>query len=179
MLNGKPYESYSEYFNWKGMRYRCNCVTDKAYPYYGGRGITVSDEWNSSFEAFIKDMGFKPSKNHSLDRIDNDKGYSKENCRWATKTQQVINTRIQKTNKSGIKGVFYRNRDLRWIASIDFKNEKIHLGSYRTLFDAACARKSAIDGHKLIGKKLQHRTRWYTSHDWSDWIDIPTVKEEK
>jgi len=103
----------------------------------------VSDEWNSACETFIKDMGFKPSKIYSLDRIDNDKGYSKENCRWATKTQQVINTRIQKTNKSGLKGVFYRSRDFRWIASIDFNHKKIHLGSFKTLFDAVCARKSA------------------------------------
>jgi lambda repressor-like predicted transcriptional regulator len=77
---------------WKGLRARC---LNKKHPYYknyGGRGITVCDRW-SSFELFFEDMGLKPSEAHSLDRIDNSAGYSKENCRWATAIVQGNNKR--------------------------------------------------------------------------------------
>lgn len=85
-----------EYHAWLGLRQRCNNPSNKRYPLYGGRGITVCDEWNNSFLSFLSDMGRRPSKNHSLDRIDNNGGYCKENCRWATKLQQSNNTRKTK-----------------------------------------------------------------------------------
>lgn len=62
------------------------------YENYGGRGITVCKDW-MSFDTFLKDMGKRPSKTHTLDRIDNCKGYSKKNCRWATWEEQHSNRR--------------------------------------------------------------------------------------
>lgn len=79
------------YHSWASMRARCNNPKNPSYPNYGGRGITVCDEW-SSFLRFFEDMGH-PGDGESIDRIDNDKGYSKENCRWATPMQQSRNRR--------------------------------------------------------------------------------------
>lgn len=82
----------TEYKSWSGMIERCTNQSSKHYKRYGGRGISVCDEWRNSFETFFNDMGLKPSPKHSIDRINNDKGYSKENCRWATHVEQVNNS---------------------------------------------------------------------------------------
>lgn len=89
--NNKPTPEWS---TWASMRARCTVKTHKQYPDYGGRGIGVCDRWLSSFESFLADMGPRPGKLYSLDRIDNALGYSKENCRWATHVEQNNNTRF-------------------------------------------------------------------------------------
>jgi hypothetical protein len=85
-----------EYMAWKGMRARCYNRKSKDYADWGGRGITVCDHWRNSFEAFYRDMGPRPSAEHSLDRVDNDGPYSPDNCRWATSTEQNKNRRERK-----------------------------------------------------------------------------------
>ena len=82
-----------EYKIWEGIKKRCYSPTCKIYSYYGGRGITMCEEWRNDFMSFYNDMGTRPSPKHSLDRIDNDKGYCKDNCRWVTKEVQANNTR--------------------------------------------------------------------------------------
>lgn len=83
----------SMYRSWAHMIGRCNNPNRKDYHYYGGRGIRVCDRWRNSFKNFLVDMGHPPTDKHTLDRINNNKGYCTENCRWATMKEQCRNRR--------------------------------------------------------------------------------------
>jgi hypothetical protein len=81
-----------EYWIWNSMVQRCTNPNNSGYQNYGGRGITICDTW-LRYEGFIADMGERPSDKHSIDRLDNDKGYSPDNCAWVERKMQARNKR--------------------------------------------------------------------------------------
>lgn len=91
----------STYRIWAAMKTRCDNSNHENFHRYGGRGIKYCARWNK-FKGFLEDMGLRPG-NLTLDRIDNEKGYSKKNCRWATREVQGLN----KTHRQGLSGLKY------------------------------------------------------------------------
>lgn len=78
------------------MKRRCYNPAEDSYPYYGGKGITVCDEWLHSFPQFLADVGPKPTPKHSIDRINNDLPYRPDNVRWATSLEQCQNRSVSR-----------------------------------------------------------------------------------
>lgn len=134
----------SEWYAWRGIKQRCFNVTNKDYKNYGARGITVCDRW-LKFDNFIKDMGMKPSPKHSIDRIDNNGNYEPSNCRWATKTAQVVNRRKFKNKLSKYVGVTFNKTVNKWQAQISMDGKPTYLGIFSNELDAA---KAYIEANK-------------------------------
>lgn len=84
-----------EYISWTKLKQRCENKNSHKYPSYGGRGITVCERWSKSFEAFLEDMGPRP-EGCSIERRDNNEGYSKDNCLWASRKEQQRNMRTNR-----------------------------------------------------------------------------------
>ena len=116
--NGHCTKTYSA---WSSMKRRCLTDYDTRSAHYQSRGITICIEWVNSFEVFLSDMGEPPTNEHSLDRINNDGNYSKENCRWATVLQQANN----KTNNKQIKINGTIKNLCQWSAIVDIKRKTI------------------------------------------------------
>lgn len=91
-----------EYNAWLAMKQRCSNRNHPCFKHYGARGISVCDEWQTSFQAFFRAMGERPSPQHTLERRDNERGYSPGNCYWATRSEQLANTR--RTNRITMDG---------------------------------------------------------------------------
>lgn len=88
-VHGK-YQS-AEYVAWCSLKNRCTNPSSTSYRYYGARGVSIAHQWAENFAAFYADLGPRPTSNHSVERVDNTKGYEPGNCRWATKAEQARN----------------------------------------------------------------------------------------
>lgn len=95
-------KNFRPYTIWKGMKQRCLNPNFKQYKDYGGRGIKVCPKWSDSFLSFWNDMKSTYADTLSIDRIDNDKGYSKSNCRWSTSEEQNNNKRPRNRAITGL-----------------------------------------------------------------------------
>ena len=138
----------AEHEAYTGMKSRCYNKNRKSYKNYGGRGIGVCERWRGSFSLFLKDMGLRPHPSFSLDRIDNNKDYAPENCRWADRTTQNVNQRGYGAVKS--RGVTMR-KDGKYKANIYKHKKAYYLGAFDTEEQAA---KAYRDRFKELYKEL-------------------------
>jgi hypothetical protein len=133
---------------WSGMKKRCYNSKTEYYCNYGGRGITICDEWSEfvNFNNWAMESGYNDLL--FIDRIDNDGNYEPDNCRWVTREVNMQNTRILKiTNTSGYRGVSFHIRRQKWQSSIQNNNVSIYLGLFDTAKEAAIAYNDFVMGN--------------------------------
>lgn len=130
-----------EYASWLHMLNRCGNPKNDGYDGYGGRGITVCKRW-LKFENFFEDMGIR-KKGLSIERIDNNKGYYKENCKWATTLEQSRNKRPRKKNKVGVVGIGWDKQRCKYRVQIGVNGKNYFVGRFATLEQAKTARQES------------------------------------
>lgn len=149
------------YNSWRSMKERCDNPNNSHYIWYGVRGIGYPEEWKE-FLNFFEDMGERPI-GMTLDRIDVNLNYSKENCKWSTVSEQNLNTGVRKDNAQGVKGVkFTNNRYLAFYRGLE-------VGRFLTLEEAIEIRKQYENGDKLLTEdqlekvkvKVDSKREWY------------------
>ena len=139
---------------WGRIKSRTSNTKDRFYRDYGGRGITICEEWKNDFMSFYNwamENGYEENKGLSIDRIDNDGNYEPSNCRWTTQTIQTRNQRMPKNNTSGYKGVSYNKRRGDYRTQIMVNLKSIHLGYFKTAVEGAIAYNNYIIENNLEG----------------------------
>jgi hypothetical protein len=140
------------YNTWTNMKDRILNPKNKHYNDYGGRGITICDEWKNDAKAFYNwAMSNGYSEELTIDRIDNDGNYEPSNCRWTTQNIQARNQRIRKNNKSGYKGVSFEKKANKYKSYICVNKKGVNLGYFLTKEEGAIAYNNYIIENNLEG----------------------------
>lgn len=151
------------YSVWQGMKYRCNNPNAPAYKNYGGRGIKICMRWSNSFHNFLSDMGERPTSKHTLDRIDNDKGYSPDNCRWATRAEQGRNTRANRL-------VTYNGQTKPLIEWSEITG--VNYGTLRSRLDNGMSLEDAFRPETIKPAPFTFEGQTHTLRQWADIVGI-------
>lgn len=141
LVHGYAPREHPFYLIWAAMKDRCNNPECKGYENYGARGISYCARW-AHFANFAEDMWPRTADHLTLERRDNSKGYSPENCHWADRTTQCLNRRNFKNNTTGARGVVKAGS--RFNARFDHKGERFNLGRFDTLEEAVAYREDFI-----------------------------------
>lgn len=152
-----------EHYIWCSLKQRCLNPRDDSFARYGGRGITVCQEWVDSFETFLQDVGPRPTKDHSIDRIDNNGPYSPENCRWATRTEQANNKRPPSGREYEHEGLSLTLKQWSLFVGVDSntirgrlrKGQTIESALSPVVYKTHCPQDHPYD---------EENTRWYQNH---------------
>lgn len=141
----KGHELYLTFVSYCAMKSRCTTArNNKKNLTYKINNIKVCKEWQNDFHQFLKDMGKRP-KEYTLDRIDPTKGYFPGNCRWATASQQTMNSQKRVDNTSGFKGVWWHPKLKKWRVQIGLNGKRISLGCYENKEEAALVYKKKAE----------------------------------
>ena len=152
--NKKPNRDHKLYRVWADTKNKIAQGKDSShYVSYGSKNITMCEQWYFSYDIFfdwaIKN-GWKESL--SIDRINNDKEYSPENCTWSDRTTQAINQRMKKSNTSGYVGIYWNKASKKWDAKIGVNSKLVHIGTFPLIENAVQARDNYIIENKLPHK---------------------------
>lgn len=164
-----PFKEIPPYYHvWRSMKDRCLNPNSKAYPDYGGRGISICDSWLNDYRQFAEDMGERP-KGYSLDRIDNDGDYSPENCKWSSRKEQQRNQRV--TRMVVIEGKEYRAVDLADISGLKTDSIVERADQNLSYEEVICPKKRVFTdglalGGKANGKRQQSKTHCPQGHPY-------------
>ena len=142
------------YMVWADIKNRTLNIKTRQFPDYGGRGITICDEWKNDFMPFYNwamSNGYAENKGLSIDRINNDGNYEPENCRWTTRVIQGRNRRIRKNNKSGYRGVSFVKKTNKYKSFITVAKNGVFLGEFSTAVEGAIAYNNYIIKNNLEG----------------------------
>lgn len=143
-----------EYKCWTDVKGRCLNPKHKSFPSYGGRGITVCEQWRNSFTAFLADVGPRPSKIHSIDRFPNNDGnYEPGNCKWSTPTEQANNRRC-----TALLNAFGETKPIsQWARDLGISKSAI-----RGRLKRGLSPEKSLYGGRLVRDRLWAQKAWVT-----------------